>query len=131
MRTHGDEFDQRDAADRAFHIGIAEATDNGSLALVVNALWDQRRGELWTRIEQHFHTAALREKTLADHAAIVAALAAHDSDASRAAMHRHLARVEREFQRNWDSIAPRAVAPGRVRRIAGGRKGKPEPPRAS
>ena len=131
MRTHGDEFDQRDAADRAFHIGIAEATDNGSLALVVNALWDQRRGELWTRIEQHFHTAALREKTLADHAAIIAALAAHDSDAARAAMHRHLARVEREFQRNWDSIAPRAGAPGAVRRTAAGRKRKPEPQRAS
>ncbi len=131
MRTHGDEFDQRDAADRAFHVGIAEATDNGSLALVVNALWDQRRGELWTRIEQHFHTATLREKTLADHVAIIAALAAHDSDAARAAMHRHLARVEREFQRNWDSIAPRTGARDAVRRTAGGRKGKPEPQRAS
>jgi DNA-binding FadR family transcriptional regulator len=110
MRTHGGDFEQRDAADRDFHIGIAEATGNGSFALVVTALWEQRRGELWTRIEEHFHTAALREKTLADHEAIVTALAAHDSDAARAAMHRHLARVEREFQRKWDAIAPGAGA---------------------
>jgi GntR family uxuAB operon transcriptional repressor len=110
MRTHGGEFEQRDAADRDFHVGIAEATGNSSFALVVTALWEQRRGELWARIEKHFHTAALREKTLSDHAAIVTALAAHDSDAARAAMHRHLARVEREFQRKWDAIAPGAGA---------------------
>ena len=110
MRTHSGDFEQRDAADRDFHVGIAEATGNSSFALVVTALWEQRRGELWTRIEEHFHTAALREKTLADHEAIVTALAAHDSDAARAAMHRHLARVEREFQRKWDAIAPGAGA---------------------
>jgi len=110
MRAHGGEFEQRDAADRDFHVGIAEATGNSSFALVVAALWEQRRGELWTRIEEHFHTAALREKTLADHEAIVTALAAHDGDAARAAMHRHLARVEREFQRKWDAIAPGADA---------------------
>jgi len=110
MRAHGADFEQRDAADRDFHVGIAEATGNSSFALVVTALWEQRRGELWTRIEDHFHTAALREKTLADHEAIVTALAAHDGDAARAAMHRHLARVEREFQRKWDAIAPAAGA---------------------
>jgi hypothetical protein len=89
MRTHGGAFEQRDAADRDFHVGIAEATGNSSFALVVGALWEQRRGDLWTRIEEHFHSAALREKTLSDHAAIVTALAAHDSDSARN-MHRHL-----------------------------------------
>lgn len=118
MRTHGDDFEQRDAADRDFHMTIAEATGNGSFALIVKALWDQRRGELWTKIEEHFHTPALREKTLSDHGAIIAALAARDSDGARAAMHRHLARVEREFQRKWDAIAPRGGArvPARARR---------------
>ena len=106
MRAHGDDFEQRDAADRDFHVAIAEATGNGSFALVVEALWEQRRGELWTKMEEHFHTPALREKTLSDHAAIVAALKARDSAAARAAMHRHLARVEREFQRKWDALVP-------------------------
>jgi DNA-binding FadR family transcriptional regulator len=108
MRDHGDDFEQRDDADRAFHVAIAEATGNGTFALVVEALWEQRRGELWTRIEEHFHTKALRAKTLSDHTAIVDALAARDGDAARAAMHRHLARVEREFQRRWDGARVRS-----------------------
>lgn len=124
MRAHGDDFEQRDEADRDFHVAIAEATGNGSFALVVHALWEQRRGELWTKIEEHFHTAALREKTLSDHAAIVAALAARDGAAARAAMHRHLARVEREFQRKWDSIVPGTAKRGSPRRSAGARRGK-------
>ncbi len=102
MRDHADDSTERDAADRAFHVRIAEATGNGALAYAVAGLWDQRRGDLWARIEAHFHTAALRAKTLADHEAIVAALDARDANAARAAMHRHLRRVAREFQRGWD-----------------------------
>ena len=102
MRDRADDNAERDAADRAFHVRIAEATRNGALAHAVASLWDQRRGDLWARIEVHFHTAALRAKTLADHEAIVAALAARDADGARKAMHRHLERVAREFQRRWD-----------------------------
>ena len=102
MREHAEDDGERDAADRAFHVRIAEATGNGALAHAVANLWDLRRGDLWSRIEVHFHTAALRAKTLADHEAIVAALAARDADGARRAMHRHLERVVREFQRRWD-----------------------------
>ena len=101
MRDHAEDAAKRDAADRAFHVRIAETTGNGALAHAVAGLWDQRRGDLWARIEVHFHTAALRAKTLADHEAIVAALAARDADGARKAMHRHLQRVAREFQRGW------------------------------
>jgi DNA-binding GntR family transcriptional regulator len=41
----------------------------------------------------------LRARTLEDHAAIVDALEAHDDEAARLAMQRHLGRVAREFQR--------------------------------
>ena len=75
-------------------------------ALVVEGLWHQRRGKLWSRIEAYFHTQKIREATLVDHAAIIDALEARDADGARAAMHRHLARVEREFQRRWDDIVP-------------------------
>jgi len=102
MRAHDDDFQRRDAADRAFHVLIAEATGNDALPPITGMLWDQRRGDLWTRIERHFHTPALRVRTLADHEAIVAAIAAHDANAARAAMHRHLNRVAREFQRRID-----------------------------
>ena len=108
MRAYGDDFERRDAADRDFHVAIAEATGNGSFALVVKALWEQRRGELWTQIEAAFsHARAAREDAVATTRRSSQALAAHDPEAARGAMHRHLARVEREFQRQWDAIAPR------------------------
>jgi DNA-binding FadR family transcriptional regulator len=102
MSLHGDDFNARDTADREFHVRIAKATGNGALAAVVDTMWDQRRGELWSRMEAHFHTPELHARTLEDHAAIVAALEARDPEAARAAMHRHLTRVAREFQRKWD-----------------------------
>lgn len=106
MREETDNFARRDAADREFHVRLAAITRNGSLALVVEGLWQQRRGKLWSRIEAYFHTMKIREATLVDHAAIIDAIEAGDADGARAAMHRHLARVEREFARNWDQIVP-------------------------
>ena len=53
-------------------------------------------------VKVQFHTPALRARTLADHEAIVSALAARDADGARKAMRRHLERVAREFQRRWD-----------------------------
>jgi DNA-binding FadR family transcriptional regulator len=102
MRERENDAGERDAADRGFHILIAEMTGNSALPLAVANLWDLRSGEIWTRIEVHFHTPALRAKTLTDHEAIVAALEAHDAGRARAAMHRHLRRVAREFQRRWE-----------------------------
>jgi DNA-binding FadR family transcriptional regulator len=119
METNIKDFAQREAIDRDFHLRIAKATGNGSLELVVAGLWDQR-AELWGRMQRHFHTADLALKTIEDHDAIVGAIAAHDADAARAAMHRHLSRVAREFQRGVDgsgrgatvrkALSPRAAA---------------------
>lgn len=102
MRASDAEHRPRDQADREFHVTIAQATGNSALRTVVDRLWDARSHPLWARIEQHFHTPALRARALEDHAAIVAALEARDADGARAAMHRHLARVIREFQRQVD-----------------------------
>lgn len=110
MRTSDSEDGPRDQADREFHVTIAQATGNSALRTVVNRLWDARSHPLWKRIEVHFHTPALRARALEDHAAIVAALEAHDADGARSAMHRHLARVIREFQRQVESPAD-AVRP--------------------
>src|SRR6476660_1785724 len=98
MATNIDNFAAREAEDRDFHLRLAKATGNSSLELVVEGLWDQR-AELWTRIQRHFHTKDLAERTIRDHAAIVSAVAAHNPEGARKAMHRHLARVAREFQR--------------------------------
>ena len=104
MRDNEHDFAARDAADRAFHERIAAATGNGALALVVAGMWDQRRGDLWTKIETLFHTPALGARTVRDHEAIVAALEAGDPGAARAAMQRHLKRVAREVERRWDEM---------------------------
>jgi GntR family uxuAB operon transcriptional repressor len=108
MSAHVDDFAIREEADRDFHLGVAKATGNGSLELVVAGLWDQR-AELWGRMQQHFHTEDLARQTIHDHAAILAALVAKDGAAARAAMHRHLARVVREFQRGVKRKAGGAV----------------------
>ena len=104
MTTHVDDFIIREETDREFHLGIAKATGNGSLELVVEGLWNQR-AELWGRMQRHFHTESLARRTVHDHAAILAALVARNPDAARTAMHRHLARVVREFQRGVNSKA--------------------------
>ena len=102
MEAQLDDFAVREATDRDFHCGSRQsATGNGSLELVVEELWNQR-AEMWRRMQQHFHTRELAQKTMRDHAAILRAIAARDPEAARAAMHRHLARVEREFQRDDD-----------------------------
>ncbi len=119
MREHGENAEERNAADRAFHVAIAEASGNEALARTVAYLWDLRRGELWAKTEEHFHTPALREQALADHTAIVVALAAHDARGARDAMRRHLSRVAREFQRRIEAQPARGAAP---RRPAGGAK---------
>jgi DNA-binding FadR family transcriptional regulator len=103
MRASDADGVPRDAADREFHLTIAQATGNSALTAVVARLWAARAHPLWKRIESHFHTPALRARTLEDHAAIVAALEVHDPEAARAAMQRHLARVIREFQRQVET----------------------------
>ena len=107
LAANTDDFEAREAEDRDFHLRLAKATGNSSLELVVEGLWNQR-AELWGRMQQHFHTVELAERTIRDHAAIIAAVAAHNPDGARAAMHRHLARVAREFQRGVDRTSESA-----------------------
>src|SRR5262249_50900222 len=120
MEGHVDDFGVREASDREFHLRIAKATGNGSLERVVEGLWNQR-AELWGRMQRHFHTAALAHETIRDHAAILEAIAARDPAGARAAMHRHLTRVVREFQRGLDGrerrASQRVAASGASRRV--------------
>lgn len=121
MEAHLDDFAVREASDREFHLQVAKATGNGSLELVVEGLWNQR-AELWGRMQRHFHTNELTHKTIRDHAAILAAIEAHDPGSARAAMHRHLSRVVREFQRGLNGAADEPAPRGEAR--ADGSAGK-------
>ncbi len=88
-------------ADRRFHMHIAEATGNGVLRRTVEGLREQERGPLWSQIEQHFHSPALRGQSQDDHHRIFTAIVAGDAQAARSAMRAHLERVINEFAQNW------------------------------
>jgi GntR family transcriptional regulator, transcriptional repressor for pyruvate dehydrogenase complex len=115
---------EADAADRAFHIGIANAAHNSPLVSVVTDLWDQGRGQIWKRMEDHFQTQALRTAVLRDHQTVLTALESKDSRAARKAMRAHLENVEREFNRGWDLLKdqePRSTPVEKTASRAGGR----------
>ena len=102
MRKHLADKAPYDAADRQFHLAIAEATGNRVLQHMVQAMWDNARSDpRWDKIEQHFHSQALRETSLNDHQAIFAAISARDAEGARAAMQQHLGRVIQEFSQAW------------------------------
>ncbi len=90
------------AADRLFHLRIAEACGNSALVLVVRALWDQRTGPLFLRLEHHFDTPALWDVAIREHREILRAIARHDPAAARAAMRRHMDQAARRFGASWE-----------------------------
>jgi len=89
------------AADRKFHVSIAEATGNSVLVKLMTSVWDRVRGAMWVKLEEHFHTPELREQSMRDHQRVFAALVARDPDEARAAMRTHIDRVMKEFAKNW------------------------------
>jgi GntR family transcriptional regulator, uxu operon transcriptional repressor len=101
MREHMDDKLANESADRLFHLRIAEATGNSVLLQMVTALWDHARGPLWSQMEAHFHSPALRAASQEDHQRVFSALLARDAEGARAAMRAHLERVISEFAQAW------------------------------
>ncbi len=102
MREHMHDKQANEAADRQFHLCLAESTGNQVLLHMSAALWDSGRGDpLWKKIEEHFHTTSLREATQEDHQKIFAAVMARDAAGARVAMRNHLERVISEFTQAW------------------------------
>ena len=93
--------------DRRFHLRIAEAADNGPLLRTVTELYDMRNSPLFEHFGQHFESAGSWRVAVAEHRRVLEALAAHDPDAARAAMHRHLQRSHDSYAEAWpDADAP-------------------------
>jgi GntR family uxuAB operon transcriptional repressor len=102
MREQMHDKQANDAADRQFHMRIAEATGNTVLLHMVTAMWDCARSDpLWAKIEEHFHTPAMRAASQEDHQRIFAAIMGRDPVAAREAMQAHLVRVVGEFTQAW------------------------------
>jgi DNA-binding FadR family transcriptional regulator len=98
MEQNQDNLGENESADRNFHLAIARAAGNSALVGVIEYLWAQR-GSLWHKLTEHFQTEELRQLTLLDHRAILAAIASHDVAGARTAMRAHLDRVTRTFSR--------------------------------
>lgn len=98
MERNQDNLGENESADRNFHLAIARAAGNSALVGVIEYLWAQR-GSLWHKLTEHFQTEELRQLTLLDHRAILAAIASHDVAGARQAMRAHLDRVTRTFSR--------------------------------
>jgi len=95
MEQENAEGSTAELGDRRFHIGIAEATGNSVLVSIEEALWDQFRSPLWARINRMGLTQEHRALWVRDHIAILECLRRRDVRRARAAVHRHLVRVNR------------------------------------
>lgn len=90
--------------DRLFHLRIAEATGNGALVAVVKMLWEERAGALYKQLEHHYDSPALWIAAMAEHRAVLKAIAARDGAAARMAMQRHLNHAYKRFSTGWDNL---------------------------
>jgi DNA-binding FadR family transcriptional regulator len=105
MQHELDEDRQPLDGDRMFHLRIAEATGNGALVAVVDMLWQDRTGPLYKQLEHHYDSPALWKSAMAEHRAVMQAIAAKDAAGARAAMQRHLNQAYKRFSTGWDMVA--------------------------
>ena len=87
--------------DRDFHTAIAQAAGNSVLTETVQNFYDARRGPIFSRLGSHFENAKSWKAAIREHENVLAAIAAHDPDAARAAMHAHLDNSHKRFSASW------------------------------
>ncbi|CAA9487276.1 MAG: Transcriptional regulator, GntR family [uncultured Sphingomonadaceae bacterium] len=88
-----DDIAAAEAADRSFHIAIAEATGNAVIISAVTDFWDLRGRSPLAR-EVLLKAGSLgTEERMAEHGRILSALEAHSPIDARNAMREHLSRV--------------------------------------
>jgi DNA-binding FadR family transcriptional regulator len=92
------------SGDRLFHLRIAEGTGNGALVAVVKMLWEERTGPLYKQLEHHYDSPALWTAAMAEHRAVLKAIATRDAAGARAAMQRHLNHAYKRFNTGWDNL---------------------------
>lgn len=90
-------------SDQRLHMIIAENCGNQMLREILFSLWSARSEGLDLQFHQHLSSiAALRRRILADHAAVVQAIAAGDVTAANRAMKQHLTYVRKAMLNVWD-----------------------------
>lgn len=93
MRDAGSDATLAEVADRDFHLCIARTSLNSALVATIELFWEMRaRSPQYRLLSEKAHFAGVIP-SIAEHEAIVAALASHNAEDSRAAMRKHLSRV--------------------------------------
>jgi DNA-binding FadR family transcriptional regulator len=87
--------------DRAFHTAVASACDNAVLLETVERFWDARHGPLFERLGDWFESVPSWRIAIAEHEHVLAAIAAHDAEAARAAMQQHMDKSHARFSASW------------------------------
>jgi GntR family transcriptional regulator, transcriptional repressor for pyruvate dehydrogenase complex len=91
--------------DRLFHVRVAEIAENGPLLRTVGELYDERNTPLFEQMGRHFENEKSWRKAIAEHRAVVTAIAAHKPEIARLAMHQHLERSQERFAQAWPQPA--------------------------
>jgi GntR family transcriptional regulator, transcriptional repressor for pyruvate dehydrogenase complex len=92
--------------DREFHVALAEASNNTALVRVVTELYDERYNPVFERLGRHFENSRSWRQAVAEHRAVVRAIAARDVAAARAAMRTHLGNSHDRFAVAWTESSP-------------------------
>lgn len=100
--------------DRLFHVRIAEAADNSVLLRLVGELYDERHNPLFEQLGNHFETLRSWSAAIAEHRAVVEAIAARSPQDAREAMSHHLGNSHSRFTASWSAEAPEAAPVRRV-----------------
>lgn len=99
--------------DRLFHLRVAEASDNAVLLRLVRELFDERDNPLFARLGSHFEGGPSWTLAIAEHEAVVEAIAARAPDQARTAMQRHLQCSQDRLAAGWSTEGVAEAAPVR------------------
>ena len=102
--------------DRLFHVRIVESAGNAVLTRIVTDLYDERHNPLFAQLGSHFENSSSWRLAMAEHQAVVDAITAHDADAARQAMSRHLTLSHDRFTASW-RVPRTSGAAGRRRQL--------------
>ncbi|MDF3832358.1 FadR/GntR family transcriptional regulator [Cupriavidus basilensis] len=91
--------------DRLFHLRITEVSGNAVLQRLVAELFDERHNPLFARFGSHFENETSWHAAIAEHRAVVAAIASGSPEAAREAMCRHLEASHGRFYAAWPASA--------------------------
>ena len=106
MRQQVDAGHTPTEGDRLFHQRIVQASANPVLTRIVTDLFDERHNPLFAHFGSHFETALAWRAAIAEHAAVIEAIAQRSPSAARAAMAAHLANSYARFTANLVAAPP-------------------------